>query len=67
MLKLKIENTTKRFRVHVFNGADQVFECGWHGGEFIYAGEKYAVYGPYHGLDGDLFRVYKLVPVTEPK
>lgn len=64
--KLKVENTAKRFRVRVILGEAEVYECGWQGGEFEHEGKWYAVMGPYNGLDGDRFRLYELVPATEP-
>ncbi len=66
-MKLKITNTDKVFRVVVVDAKEkEIYSCGWQGGEFAYKSEWYGVFGPYHSLDGDKFRVYKLVPVTEP-
>lgn len=64
MLQIKIENTERVFRVHVYDSSQEIAVCGWQGTEFQYRGDTYAIYGPYHGF-GD-FRVYKLVPVTDP-
>lgn len=62
---LRIENTPSKFRVHVFEGETEVYDCGYHGGHFIYEGKVYGVYGPSHGFNGDLFRVYEFVTVSE--
>lgn len=52
MFKLKVINTSKLFVVEVYKGETKIWTTGWHGGEFIHENVKYAVYGPYHGLDG---------------
>ncbi len=66
--KIKVENTSKRFRIFVYTNvkvAKLVYECGWHGGEFEHSGAWHIVMGPYHSIDGDHFRVYELVPRSE--
>lgn len=55
------------FTIEVYDGETLIAVTGWKGRIFTYEDEKYGVFGPYHNLDGDDFRVYKLTPVSEAK
>lgn len=62
---IKVINSEKQFRIKIYQNKKLIHSCGWHGGEFEYQGVWYMILGPYHGLTGDKFRVYKLEPVSE--
>jgi hypothetical protein len=64
MLTLSIEDTEKRFRIHVLNpNGEEIHVDNWHAGiPFMYNGDKYIVLGPYH--EDDNFHLYKLTEIA---
>ena len=63
--QIKITNESSKFQVDVYDGKKKIYTSGWKGGEFQYKNKWYGIFGPYHSLDGDKFRVYELVPVSD--